>query len=68
MPQSSSTPREPSSKVVIVRVVLRLLLLATFATFATQGFAKSLTALLLLSAVYCAVVAALRQEEILAAS
>jgi hypothetical protein len=47
---------------VLFRFVLRLVLLSTFATFGTQGFVTAFAALLALSAVFCAIVGAMRRE------
>ena len=49
---------------VLFRVLFRLVLLTTFATFGSQGFGKTFAALLVLSAVFCVVVAVMRREAI----
>jgi hypothetical protein len=53
---------ELSSSQVLLRFVLRLALLSTFAIFGTQGFGTTFATLLGLSAIFCAVVGAVRRE------
>jgi hypothetical protein len=54
---------ELSSSQVLLRFVLRLALLSTFAIFGAQGFGTTFATLLALSAIFCAVVGAVRCEE-----
>jgi hypothetical protein len=55
-------PQQLNSSQVLFRFVFRLVLLSTFATFGTQGFVTAFAALLALSAVFCAIVGAMRRE------
>jgi hypothetical protein len=55
-------PQQLNSPQVIFRFVCRLVLLITFATFGTQGFKTAFAGLLALSAIFCAVVGAMRRE------
>jgi hypothetical protein len=64
MRQSPNIPRELAPVLVLIRILLRLIILAAFAAFGTMGFAKTLAALLVFAAVYCVVVAAMRGEPI----
>jgi hypothetical protein len=57
-------PPQPNSRQVLFRVVFRLVLLTTFATFGSQGFGKSFTTLLTLSALFCTIMGAMRRETI----
>ena len=57
-------PHQFNSLQVVVRFVFRLLLLSIFATFGTQGFGTTFGAVLELSAIFCAVVGAMRREAI----
>jgi hypothetical protein len=57
-------PHQLSSAQVLVRFVFRLGLVGTFATFSPKGFGTVFAALLALSAIFCAVVGALRRESI----
>jgi hypothetical protein len=60
--QKPTIPHQLSSSQVLWRLVLRLLLLSTFATFSTQGFETTFAALLTLSATFCSVVGAMQRE------
>ena len=51
------------SRQVFFRFLFRLLLLIAFATFATRGFGTTLSTLLAMSAIFCAVAGAIRHEE-----
>jgi hypothetical protein len=51
-----------SSSQVLLRFVFRLAVLSTFAIFGRQGFGTTFAALLALSAIFCAVVGAMRCE------
>ena len=55
-------PREPGSAQVLIRFCVRLLILIVFAMFGSIGFGRSLAALLWMSTILCAVVAAIRRE------
>ena len=57
-------PHQFNTPQVIFRFLFRFILLTIFATFGTQGFETAFAALLALSAIFYAVVAAMRQEEI----
>jgi hypothetical protein len=60
----SPVPHQFSSPQVLVRFVFRLGLVSTFATLSPEGFGTVFAALLALSAIFCAVVGALRRESI----
>lgn len=49
---------------VVLRFGLRLVILAAFAAFGTQGFGKNLALILTLATIFCAVSAVLRKETI----
>jgi hypothetical protein len=49
---------------VLFRFLLRLVLLSAFATFGTQGYGTAFSSLMALSAFFCAIVGAMRQEAI----
>jgi len=53
------------SRQVLFRFLFRLLLLIAFATFATRGFGTTFSALLAMSAIFCAVAGAMRREQML---
>jgi hypothetical protein len=55
-------PHQFNSSQVILRFVFRIVLLSAFAAFGTQGFGMMFAALLALSAIFCAVVGAMRRE------
>jgi hypothetical protein len=57
-------PRQLNSPQVLFRFIFRLVLLGTFATFGTRGFAAAFSALLTLSAIYCVITGAMRREVI----
>ena len=50
------------SRQVFFRFLFRLLLLIAFATFATRGFGTTLSTLLAMSAIFCAVAGAIRHR------
>ena len=54
---------EHDSRQVLFRFLFRLLLLIAFATFGTRGFGTAFSALLAMSAIFCAVAGAMRREE-----
>jgi hypothetical protein len=58
-------PLQLSSAQVLIRFGLRAVLLAAFASVGSQGFAKTLMSLLVLSAIFCAIVATMRRELLL---
>ena len=62
--QRRAIPPRFSSRQVLFRIVFRLVLLTTLATFGSQGFDKTFAALLALSAVFCTVTGAMRREAI----
>jgi hypothetical protein len=55
-------PQQLRSAQVIVRFGLRMIILVVFATLGGIGFARSLVALLWMSAIFSAVVGAMRRE------
>jgi hypothetical protein len=57
-------PHQPNASQVLFRFVLRLVLLGTFATFGTYGFSAAFAGLLVLSAIFCAIVGVMRREPI----
>ena len=64
MPQPRSTiAHAPDSRQVLFRFLFRLLLLIAFATFATRRFGTTFSALLAMSAIFCAVAGTIRREE-----
>ena len=62
MAQSSKLTNELNSTQVLVRFGLRMIILVVFASFGGIGFARSLIALLWMSAVLSAAVAMIRRE------
>ena len=58
-------PHQFSSSQVFLRFGFRLVLLIAFAAFSNQDFGTTLAAMLLVCAVFCAAVGALRHEAIL---
>jgi hypothetical protein len=63
VPQLAKTPKNLRSVQVLVRFSLRLVVLSAFAAFGNIGFGRSLVALLWMSIILSAVVAALRRER-----
>lgn len=59
-----ATPPQPNSRQVLLRAAFRLVVVSAFATFGTQGFGQTFATLLALTAIFCAVVAAMRGEAI----
>jgi len=57
-----AVPPELGSRHVLFRVLFRLLLLALFATFGTQGFSNTFAMFLGLSTLYCIITGTLRRE------
>jgi hypothetical protein len=62
MPSLPNLPRELRSSQVLIRFGLRVAILVSFAAFSHVGFGKSLAALLLMTAVLCAVTGTLKRE------
>ena len=62
MPSLPNSPRELQSNQVLIRFGLRIAILAGFAAFSQVGFGKSLAALLLMTAILCAVTGTLKRE------
>jgi hypothetical protein len=62
MRPSPTISHQFSSSQVLLRFVLRLALLSTFAIFGAQGFGTTFATLLALSAIFCAVVGVVRRE------
>jgi hypothetical protein len=62
MPSLPDLPRELRSNQVLIRFGLRIAILASFAAFSHVGFGKSLAALLLMTAILCAVTGTIRRE------
>ena len=62
MTQRLNPPRELNPYLVLARFGVRLTILIAFAAFGSIGFCNSLAALLAMSAVLCAIVAAIRRE------
>jgi hypothetical protein len=58
-------PLQLSSAQVLIRFGLRAVVLTAFASFGSQGLARTLMSLLVLSALFCAIVATLRRELLL---
>ena len=56
--------RQLNSRQALFRFAMRLVLLGAFASISTQGFATTLMALLMLSAIFCALVGVMRSEPI----
>ena len=62
--QERAIPPQTNSRQVVFRIVFRLVLLTAFATLGSQGFGKTSATLLALTAVFCAITAAMRREAI----
>ena len=62
MRQSEKLPRSLKAIQVISRFLLRMVILVIFAAFAGTSFARSMVALLWMSAILCAVTAVMRRE------
>lgn len=67
MPLLPNLPRELQSNQVLIRFGLRTAILASFAAFSRIGFGRSLAALLLMTAILCAVTGTIKREAPLAA-
>jgi hypothetical protein len=62
MPSLPDLPREMQSNQVLIRFGLRTAILASFAAFSHVGFGRSLAALLLMTAILCAVIGMIKRE------
>ena len=62
MAQYPDLPRELRSTQVMVRFGVRMIILVVFAAFASNGFGRSLVALLWMSTIMSAVIGAIRRE------
>jgi hypothetical protein len=62
--QYPNLPQQLRSVQVLVRFGLRMVILIAFAAFGSVGFGRSLVALLWMSAILSAVVAAIRREPV----
>lgn len=68
MPSLPDLPREIQSNRVLLRFGLRTAILASFAAFSHVGFGRSLAALLIMTAVLCAVTGTIKRETPLGAA
>ena len=57
-------PQELRSTQVILRLCLRLLIIAAFASFSSIGFARGMSALLWMSAILSAVVGVVKRDRL----
>ena len=64
--QERALPPQTNSRQVAFRVGFRLVLLTAFATLGSQGVGEMFATLLALTAVFCAVTAAMRREAVFA--
>jgi hypothetical protein len=62
MPILPDLPREMQSNQVLIRFGFRIAILIGFAAFSHVGFGRSLAALLLMTAILCAVTGTIRRE------
>jgi hypothetical protein len=62
MAELKEYPKDLRSFQALIRFILRMIILAVFASFGSIGFARSLAALLAMSTVLSMVVATMRQE------
>jgi hypothetical protein len=60
-----AVPHQISLRQVLFRIVFRLVLLVVFARLVGQDFGTALAALLMMSAIFCVLVALMRREPIL---
>ena len=65
MAQISRVPRQLSSRRVLLRFAIRLLVLLAFAAFGSIGFGRSLAALLWMAIIFCIVVGVMKREALL---
>ena len=64
MPQLSQTSREFRNTQVAARFILRIVILCVFATLGSNSFARSLIALLWMSAIMCVTIGLMKRESI----
>ena len=64
MAQFRGLPQEMRSTQVMIRFALRIVILAIFASFGGIGFGRSIATLLWMSAIFSAVVGAIRREPL----
>jgi hypothetical protein len=62
--RTPTIPPQLNSSQALFRFVVRLLLLSTFAIFSSQGSQTAFAILLGMSAIYCAMVGAMRREAV----
>jgi hypothetical protein len=62
MAELKEFPKELRSFQVLIRLCLRMIILAVFASFGSIGFARSFAALLLMSTFLSAIIATMKQE------
>ena len=62
--QERAIPPQTNSRQVVFRVLFRFVVLTAFATLGSQGFGETSATLLALTAVFCAITAAMRREAI----
>lgn len=56
--------RQPNSSQVLVRFAIRLTIVTAFASFSTHAFGIVFADLLVLSAIFCTLIGAMRRERI----
>ena len=64
MTYHQNLPQELRSTQVILRLCLRLLIIAAFASFSSIGFARGMAALLWMSAILSAVVGIIKRDRL----
>ena len=64
MQPTPDIPHHASSLQVLVRFLLRLVIVCGFAGMTRQGFGQALASLLLLTSVFCAILAVTRREPL----
>jgi hypothetical protein len=62
--QLPNLPRQLNNRQVLVRFVLRVIILTSFAAFGSIGFGRSLAALLWMAIILCVVVGVMRREPV----
>ena len=68
MAQLPHFPQQLNSRQVLVRFLVRLIILSSFAAFSSVGFIRSFVALLWMAIILCAVVGFMRREPVFHAS
>jgi hypothetical protein len=63
-PPNPGIPAQLVSAQVLARFVMRMIILALFATVGRQGFSQTLQGLLTLAALYCCLAATFRRETL----